>query len=50
MLFLQHVALNCSVVVSLIKDTKIQQTRDELVAEQWNFHYSFVSRKDCQSV
>lgn len=34
MLFLQHVALNCSVVVSLIKQTKIQQTRAELVAEQ----------------
>lgn len=34
MLFLQHVALNCSVVVSLNKQTKIQQTRAELVAEQ----------------
>lgn len=34
MLFLQHVALNCSVVVSLIKQTKIQQTRAGLVAEQ----------------
>lgn len=34
MLFLQHVALNCSVVVSLIKQTQIQQTRTELVAEQ----------------
>lgn len=33
-LFLQHVALNCSVVVSLIKQTKIQQTRAEVVAEQ----------------
>lgn len=34
MLFLQHVALNCSVVVSLIKQTKIQQTRSDLIAEQ----------------
>lgn len=34
MLFLQHEALNCSVVVSLIKQTKLQQTRAELVAKQ----------------
>lgn len=34
MLFLQHIGLNCSVVVSLIKKTKPQQTRAELVAEQ----------------
>lgn len=34
MLFLQHETLNCSVVVSLIKQTKLQQTRAELVAEQ----------------
>lgn len=33
MLFLQHVALNCNVVFSLNKQTKIQQTRAELVAE-----------------
>lgn len=32
--FLQHVALNCSVVVSLIKQTKTQQTKAELVAVQ----------------
>lgn len=34
MLFLQHVALNCSVVVSLIKQTKIQQTKANCVKKR----------------
>lgn len=34
MLFLQHETLNCSVVVSLIIQTKLQQTRAERVAKQ----------------